>query len=270
MGRVAGYARKVRRISKRWVNQRARPFVHDTGVAARKHVLQRPDRHRHLVNIGGGRWFVPRWENVDFYAPWPYVDVRMDLRDLPTLPYPDGSCGAVFCSHVLEHLPDDAVRHALREMARVLAPDGVVRISVPDLEAAFAAYEAGDESFFEDGGVRCVGPTIEQKLVNYFASYRLDGYSGGPVVEPEVVRAKIAELGRLGFAAWCAEQIPTEAEYRAHVNAYDATRLIGLGAEAGLALERSAYGGSRVPAMRGPDFDNRPRVSLFVEGGRSA
>lgn len=62
----------------------------------------------------------------------PGVDYHWDLTDLPVL---DGSFDLVLCSHVLEHIPDDA--KAMSELARVLRPGGVLILQVPysdDLE----------------------------------------------------------------------------------------------------------------------------------------
>ena len=56
----------------------------------------------------------------------PEADVRMDVQDIT---YPDGSFDVVYCSHVLEHVPDD--RKALREFHRVLKRDGWAIILVP-------------------------------------------------------------------------------------------------------------------------------------------
>lgn len=56
------------------------------------------------------------------------------------LPIPDCSCDCVYASHVLEHLALADLRTALRNTYRVLAPGGVCRLVVPDLEAAAAAY----------------------------------------------------------------------------------------------------------------------------------
>ncbi len=235
-------------------------------VAAQKRVLFRPPKHGRRVNVGAGRWYVRGWETVDYYVPSPYADVRLDLRDRPVLPYADGSCGVIYCSHVLEHLPDVSVRHALAEFARVLEPGGVVRLVVPDMDRAFAAYRDRDDDFFDHGGVRCVGPTIEAKLVNFFASYRLDDYSGGPELSPDVVRAQLDSLDKHAFVAWCVAQIPSDASYLGHVNGFDHERLARMGRDVGLCLDRSSYRGSAVPEMRGPTFDNRPRVSLYMEG----
>ena len=216
------------------------------------------------LNIGAGKWTRPGWTTVDFYEG---ADVNVDLRECPRLPFADGSCSRVFSSHVLEHLDDRAVMHLLREIARVLAPGGVVRLSVPDGAAAMLAYEYASVTFFDHGGVLCVGPDIEHKLVNFFASYRLAGYSGGPVVDPDEVAKRLRDEPSVGeFAAWCRSLIPTDAEYVAHVNGYDADRLLGMMREAGLhAATRSVYRGSQVAELRRPDFDNRPFVSLFVE-----
>jgi SAM-dependent methyltransferase len=46
----------------------------------------------------------------------------------------DGSCDAIWASHVLEHLPRHDVHRALGEFARVLVPGGFALIRCPDLE----------------------------------------------------------------------------------------------------------------------------------------
>jgi SAM-dependent methyltransferase len=45
------------------------------------------------------------------------VDVKMDIMNIA---YPDRSFEVIYCSHVLEHVPDD--RRAMREFKRVLVP----------------------------------------------------------------------------------------------------------------------------------------------------
>lgn len=52
--------------------------------------------------------------------------VRMDITDIQ---FPDASFHVVYCSHVLEHVPDD--RKAMREFRRVLKPDGWAALMVP-------------------------------------------------------------------------------------------------------------------------------------------
>lgn len=50
------------------------------------------------------------------------------------LPFADNRFDAVFCSEVLEHLSDEAVTQATREMARVLKDDGLLIGTVPHRE----------------------------------------------------------------------------------------------------------------------------------------
>jgi len=52
--------------------------------------------------------------------------VQMDITDIH---YPDNSFDVIYCSHVLEHVPED--RKAMAEFCRVLKPDGWAILQVP-------------------------------------------------------------------------------------------------------------------------------------------
>ena len=54
---------------------------------------------------------------------------------LVDLPYKDGEFDFVFCTEVLEHIPDDA--RAIREISRVLRPGGLTLISTPTPPAPY-------------------------------------------------------------------------------------------------------------------------------------
>lgn len=56
----------------------------------------------------------------------PFAMVKMDITDIQ---YPDASFDIIYCSHVLEHVPDD--RKAMSEFFRVLAPGGWAILNVP-------------------------------------------------------------------------------------------------------------------------------------------
>lgn len=56
----------------------------------------------------------------------PRVMVQMDIA---AIPYPDQHFDIIYCSHVLEHVPDD--RQAIRELRRVLKPSGWAVLQVP-------------------------------------------------------------------------------------------------------------------------------------------
>lgn len=56
------------------------------------------------------------------------------------LPVGSGSCRAVYCSHVLEHLSLQDFRAALVNTRAVLATGGIFRLVVPDLRVAAQRY----------------------------------------------------------------------------------------------------------------------------------
>jgi SAM-dependent methyltransferase len=56
------------------------------------------------------------------------------------LPLAGSSCLGVYCSHVLEHLSLEAFDRAIAETFRILAPGGIFRLVVPDLEEAAREY----------------------------------------------------------------------------------------------------------------------------------
>jgi predicted SAM-dependent methyltransferase len=83
-----------------------------------------------LLNIGCGFCHHPAFTNVDFVSDSPEV-ISCDLRK--GIPFADGQFEFVYHSHVLEHFDLPGARKLLRECHRVLAPGGIIRISVPDL-----------------------------------------------------------------------------------------------------------------------------------------
>ncbi len=65
------------------------------------------------------------------------------------IPLPDASVEVLYSSHMLEHLDRDSAKAFLSEVQRVLAPNGIVRIVVPDLKKLLVEYHAdGDADAF--------------------------------------------------------------------------------------------------------------------------
>ena len=118
--------------------------------------MQRPDRDAY-VQYGRGFCALATWRNFDasptlrFAAHthyWVAVFERSASRfpdnvecgDIVRgLPVADGSCRAVYCNHVLEHLSLDEFRWALRYTHALLQGGGIFRLVMPDFEECVKA-----------------------------------------------------------------------------------------------------------------------------------
>lgn len=97
------------------------------------------------LNWGCGLRPAPGWINSDL-LPAPGVDLRADIRG--GLPLAAGSIRYITSIHALQALPYLDVVPALQELRRVLAPGGVLRLALPDLERGLAAYQRADPAYF--------------------------------------------------------------------------------------------------------------------------
>jgi predicted SAM-dependent methyltransferase len=97
------------------------------------------------LNWGCGTEPQPGWINSDIKED-PTVDISCDI--LQGLPLEEGSIDYVVSIHALPELslPDQVP--ALTELRRVLTPDGVLRLALPDLDRAIDAYRRGDRDYF--------------------------------------------------------------------------------------------------------------------------
>lgn len=90
-----------------------------------------------LVNIGCGSVFHNAWINLDLVPASTDVQ-RCDFRK--GLPYPDNYFDACYSSHVFEHLKKQEAKDLIGECLRVLKPNGIIRLVVPDLETIARTY----------------------------------------------------------------------------------------------------------------------------------
>lgn len=89
------------------------------------------------LNLGCGHRFHSQWTNVDFRSAAKEV-ISHDLSQ--GIPFSNNSFDVVYHSHVLEHFSKVQAKFFLKECYRVLRPQGILRVVVPDLEQIARLY----------------------------------------------------------------------------------------------------------------------------------
>ena len=90
-----------------------------------------------LLNLGCGNTFHKDWINIDFVSNSEHVQAHNLLDGIP---FESQRMDVIYHSHVIEHFSKtDAVKF-INECFRVLKPQGVIRIAVPDLETIAKEY----------------------------------------------------------------------------------------------------------------------------------
>jgi predicted SAM-dependent methyltransferase len=122
---------------------------------------------KHLkLHIGSGSSAIDGWVNIDIHPAPLALNVHWGL------PFADGSVDYVFVSHLLEHLfyPND-VGAFFDELFRVLAPKGVIRVVVPDIEQCIEAYTKNDAQFFQQRQQHWGGDAEQSTRLQHFLAY---------------------------------------------------------------------------------------------------
>lgn len=99
-------------------------------------VAEKQDTTSLRINVGAGPHNDPRYVALD-------IKTGTDARSLP---YADNSVDEVYCSHLLEHFTPIERDKVLREFVRVLKPNGLCQIAVPDAKKVAEAMLKTDES----------------------------------------------------------------------------------------------------------------------------
>src|SRR5688500_9867663 len=123
--------------------------VVEGGRAMRRRLRQlasRPWTPREVdrLHVGSGPLVRAGWTNIDLDR-FPGVDYVIDVRG--GLPF--RNVRHIYAEHFLEHLSYDDGARFLRECRRVLRPDGVLRLSTPNLEWVMQTHYHRDGSLTE-------------------------------------------------------------------------------------------------------------------------
>lgn len=89
-----------------------------------------------LLNIGCGHNYHPDWINLDLHRTEfvKYYNIKNKL------PFPPDSIDVIYHSHVLEHIDKSLAKKFIADCYRVLKPNGIIRVVIPDLEQICLEY----------------------------------------------------------------------------------------------------------------------------------
>jgi ubiquinone/menaquinone biosynthesis C-methylase UbiE len=126
------------------------------------------------LNLGGGKlWAEKGWQNLEY-------DLGYDLAETLLTPYEDNSVDIIYTSHALEHLPWDRIDLVLKDCFRVLKPEGLFRIVLPDVDTMWKVLQSGSKSLLQKNnssyycGSGAGKFTVEQCIFELFG-YTTDG-----------------------------------------------------------------------------------------------
>ncbi len=109
-----------------------------------KPVVNNAGRHLHL---GCGTKYLPGFLNIDGNIR-NKIDMWLDVRN--GLPFAANTVDSIYSTHVFEHFFPDELKILLGECLRVLKAGGGMRLIVPSLESAIAAYAQNRRDWFDD------------------------------------------------------------------------------------------------------------------------
>ena len=242
---------------------------------------------KRCFNIGSGTWVHKCWTNIDLPAQTKAFKriqspcIYHDLVASEDLPIQQSSAEILYCSHVIEHLPESCVEKLFQSAYRVLDKGGVLRIVTgPDADLEFDALLRKDLSwwYFYDGIFFNKNRPAKQKDIFDFwllhtatpRSVRSrtpcdKKYSNQQIKElihkHQKSRSKVLDLMTLGLKF--NRSYPSD-----HLSWWNADKIINKLRSAGFKkTARSAYGQSSNFFLRDLSlFDTTyPQISVYVE-----
>jgi predicted SAM-dependent methyltransferase len=202
------------------------------------------------LNLGCANKIFHHWVNIDKvdYLKWAGEHNRPENEiealkqyfvwtDISTIKaFNDKSCEAIAMVHFLDHFVPKEALWILEQCHRLLAPSGIVRIEVEDLE----------------------------KIIQVWQSQKLDEWNDQ---QPEAYRQASNDM-RFGMIVF--GNMAEDAEYTGHKMIYSANSLWEICKRAGFKHGQvTAAGASRIPEWL-PEYDTQPDHSLIMEVSNEA
>ena len=103
------------------------------------------------VSIGGGKVAWPDWRIFDAISVEPRD--RIIFSQQTVIPIKTDSVEIVYSSHFFEHLDDECLSQVISEAFRILEPNGILLVKLPDFDLVLEKLKSRDHSFFDKWGM---------------------------------------------------------------------------------------------------------------------
>lgn len=189
--------------------------------------------NKRFYNIGAGKFNHPCWTNIDYDSEW-YAGnrshtlngIQYDLLSLEPLPIEDGIAEAVYTSHTVEHITNSAAQNMFNEAYRILKPNGVFRVTTPNIDLEYRAYIDNDINYFywvknysiTEEWIRAkynkplCDASIAQIFLFHFASSVSTLHSDGAIerIDDNKLKELFTEIGYEETLDYCISRCPIE------------------------------------------------------------
>lgn len=240
---------------------------------------KRPEIPRY-INIGAGGFYHPFWHNLDmpnaYYADSQKdkVHIKYDLRSLQPLPFNNDTIKVAYTSHVIEHINNNEVAYLFTEVYRCLQPGGYFRITCPDMDLEYEAFNRGDDLFWIwPNAYGVFNKTIEQKFLDHFATALtlIHPNKNTEKFSDQKIQEIFTKMKKEDAFDFLIHQIPPHLRQNFpgdHINWFNTNKLMTMLNESGFEkIHESKYRQSHSPLLRNHHlFDTTcPELSLYIE-----
>jgi len=131
------------------------------------------------LNLGCGDEMKSGYINIDKYVD--KADLRIDVCNLKR--FEDKTVSEIFASHILQHIPRNLTKDAIREWHRVLKDSGVIKIRVPNFGLYLKQWLNSNSDYRDD-----LGPC-------HILGYEREGYPHYNGFTPEKIEMLLTQSG---------------------------------------------------------------------------
>lgn len=270
-------------------NQNAIDLVEERKLY-RRYFSEDSIKARRFYNFGAGSFSHPFWTNLDksheFYEHLQAKEghIEFDFFSMEKLPIENDSAEALYTSHAIEHIPDPQVEFLFQEAFRILKPGQIFRVTCPDIDLDYRAYQNKDLDFFyfrfspfKNGNPTydqsVPEMTMEQAFLWHIAANTCEHHVDG--VENRISDTEFKEIIANNSKNDALDIITGRASVEKqkkysfnHVNWFTFEKLEKMLKKVGFKqVHREAFGQSQCPVLRDTKlFDKtHPKLSLYVE-----